>query len=61
MKKKVRYHCSQEFEVPFDFNLRDVTGQTLLYMACCVGNLKIVEVDNIYQLFGVRLGALTSP
>jgi len=34
----------KEYDVPFDFNLRDVTGQTLLYMACCVGNLKIVEV-----------------
>jgi len=37
--------ADKEFEVPFDFNLRDVTGQTLLYMACCVGNLKIVEVS----------------
>ncbi len=33
-----------EYEVPFDFNLRDVTGQTLLYMACCVANIKIIEV-----------------
>ena len=38
----------KEFEVPFDFNLRDVTGQTLLYMACCVGNLKIVEVSSSF-------------
>jgi ankyrin repeat protein len=32
-----------EYSVPFDINQRDVSGQTVLYLACCVGNLKIVE------------------
>lgn len=32
------------YEMAFDVNQRDVTGQTILYLATCVGNLKIVEM-----------------
>ena len=42
--RRVRDRSSQlEYSVPFDINQRDVSGQTVLYLACCVGNLKIVE------------------
>ena len=42
--RRVRDRNSQlEYSVPFDINQRDVSGQTVLYLACCVGNLKIVE------------------
>ena len=39
-----------EYELPFDVNLRDVNGQTVLYLACCVGNLKIVELLLKFQV-----------
>ena len=39
-----------EYEIPFDINLRDVNGQSILYLACCVGNLKIVEILLKYQV-----------
>lgn len=32
-----------QYRVPFNLNLRDVTGQTVLYLACCLNNFKIVE------------------
>ena len=42
--RRVRDRNSQlEYSVQFDINQRDVSGQTVLYLACCVGNLKIVE------------------
>ena len=33
-----------EYDFAFDINLCDVTGQTALYLACCVSNVKIVEL-----------------
>ena len=41
-----------EYEVAFDVNQCDVTGQTLLYLACCVSNAKIVDL-----LLGFKLKA----
>ncbi len=49
--KTVRDRKGQkEYDVPFDINLRDVNGQTPLYLACCVGNLKLVELLLKYQV-----------
>ncbi len=33
-----------QFDFAFDINLCDVTGQTALYLACCVSNVKIVDL-----------------
>lgn len=33
-----------EYEMPFDLNARDVTGQSVLYLACYVGNQKLVDL-----------------
>lgn len=40
----------REYQVAFDINSRDVNGQTVLYLACCVGNLKIVELLLKFQV-----------
>ena len=49
-----------EYEVPFDVNLRDVNGQTVLYLACCIGNLKIVELLLKYQVKAKKTVAKTA-
>lgn len=30
--------------MPFDINERDATGQTILYVACLLGNKKLLDV-----------------
>jgi len=32
-----------DYEMPFDVNVKDGTGQSALYLACVLGNLKMVE------------------
>ena len=51
---------SKEYDVPFDINLRDVNGQTVLYLACCVGNLKIVELLLKYQVKARKISGKTA-
>ena len=51
---------SKEYDVPFDINLRDVNGQTVLYLACCVGNLKIVELLLKYQVKARKVSGKTA-
>ena len=51
---------TMEYDVPFDINLRDVNGQTVLYLACCVGNLKIVEILLKYQVKARKITAKTA-
>jgi hypothetical protein len=29
-----------KYELPFDVNQRDLSGQSVLYLACCIGNLR---------------------
>jgi hypothetical protein len=29
-----------KYEMPFDVNQRDLSGQSILYLACCIGNLR---------------------
>ena len=43
-----------EFELAFDLNQRDAEGQTVLYLATCVGNLKIVELLLGFRVRGRR-------
>ena len=58
--RRVRDRNSQlEYSVPFDINLRDVSGQTVLYLACCVGNLKIVESLLNYKVSYIDLSIST--
>lgn len=33
-----------EYEMAFDINTKDVTGQSALYLACYVGNQKLVDL-----------------
>ncbi|KAJ1529280.1 hypothetical protein ONE63_006078 [Megalurothrips usitatus] len=33
-----------EYELPFDINLQDRTGQNVLYLACVLGNAKMVDM-----------------
>ena len=51
---------TKEYDVPFDINLRDVNGQTVLYLACCVGNLKIVEILLKYQVRARKISGKTA-
>jgi ankyrin repeat protein len=50
---------TKEYNVPFDINLRDVNGQTVLYLACCLGNLKIVELLLKYQVKARKIAPST--
>ena len=38
------------YEAPFNLNQADVTGQTLLYLACCVSSVKIVDLLMSYRV-----------
>lgn len=33
-----------KYELPFDINQRDLSGQSILYLACCIGNLRMVDL-----------------
>ena len=39
-----------EYEMPFDINKKDVTGQSALYLACYVGNQKLVDILIKYKV-----------
>ena len=51
---KVSISGKFEFELAFDLNQRDAEGQTVLYLATCVGNLKIVELLLGFRVKGRR-------
>ena len=36
--------------MPFDINKKDVTGQSALYLACYVGNQKLVDILIKYRV-----------
>ncbi|XP_050423466.1 leucine-rich repeat serine/threonine-protein kinase 1 [Adelges cooleyi] len=44
-----------EYDVPFDVNSKDVNGQTVLYLSCLLGNIKIVDVLLKYQVRAVKV------
>ena len=33
-----------KYNLPFDINQRDLSGQSILYLACCAGNLRMVDL-----------------
>ncbi|CAL4058692.1 unnamed protein product, partial [Meganyctiphanes norvegica] len=37
-------HVQYEYEMAFDINMKDVTGQSALYLTCYVGNQKLVDL-----------------
>ncbi|KAG1714290.1 Leucine-rich repeat serine/threonine-protein kinase 1 [Nymphon striatum] len=43
-----------QYSMPFDINLKDVTGQTVLYLACYLGNLKLAEMLLKYRIKAER-------
>ncbi|XP_046393381.1 leucine-rich repeat serine/threonine-protein kinase 1 [Ischnura elegans] len=44
-----------EYELPFDINHKDVTGQTVLYQACYLGNKKLVDLLLKYKVKAYRI------
>ena len=51
---RLQFSGKFEFELAFDLNQRDAEGQTVLYLATCVGNLKIVELLLGFRVKGRR-------
>ena len=47
-----------QYELPFDVNQRDLSGQSILYLACCIGNLRMVD---LLLEFRVRATSTTLP
>lgn len=43
-----------EYEMAFDINMKDVTGQSALYLACYVGNQKLVDLLLKHKVQGTR-------
>jgi hypothetical protein len=41
--------------MPFDINERDATGQNILYMACLVGNKKLLDVILKFKVKATRI------
>ena len=41
------------YNLPFDINQRDLSGQSLMYMACCIGNLRMVDLLIEYKVKAV--------
>ncbi|CAM1297638.1 Uncharacterised protein g1884 [Pycnogonum litorale] len=46
-----------QYSMPFDTNAKDVTGQTALYLACYLGNLKLVDVLLRFRVKADRINA----
>uniref|UniRef100_T1HIN4 non-specific serine/threonine protein kinase n=1 Tax=Rhodnius prolixus TaxID=13249 RepID=T1HIN4_RHOPR len=44
-----------EYELPFDVNYKDVTGQTPIYLACLLGNQKMVETMLRFKVKATRI------
>lgn len=44
-----------EYEMAFDINMKDVTGQSALYLACYVGNQKLVDLLLKHRVQGHRV------
>ncbi|XP_076065875.1 leucine-rich repeat serine/threonine-protein kinase 1-like isoform X3 [Oratosquilla oratoria] len=44
-----------EYDMAFDLNMRDVTGQSALYLACYVGNQKIVDLLLKYRVQATKV------
>uniref|UniRef100_A0A8D9F0T5 Leucine-rich repeat serine/threonine-protein kinase 1 n=2 Tax=Cacopsylla melanoneura TaxID=428564 RepID=A0A8D9F0T5_9HEMI len=43
-----------EYEFPFDLNFKDVSGQTVLYLACFLGHTKLVDLLLKFKLKATR-------
>jgi ankyrin repeat protein len=48
------------YDMPFDLNARDVTGQSVLYLACYVGNQKLVDCLLKFRVKSLRINVSTS-
>lgn len=52
---KYSSHGEWEYELPFDVNFKDVTSQTPIYIACLLGNHKMVEIMLRFKVKAVRV------
>lgn len=50
-----------EYAMPFDVNAKDVTGQSVLYIACYVGNHRMVELLLKFRVKAKRVSKASSP
>lgn len=41
--------------MPYDMNERDATGQNILYMACLLGNKKLLDVILKFRVRATRI------
>lgn len=48
--REYRTACGQRYRAPFDINELDVTGQSVLYVACLLGNARTVETILSYRV-----------
>lgn len=48
-----------EYDMAFDINMKDVTGQSALYLACYVGNQKLVDLLLKHRVQGHRVKVAT--
>ncbi|KRT85722.1 Ankyrin repeat-containing protein [Oryctes borbonicus] len=54
--KKFRDSSGQwEYYMPYDINERDATGQNILYMACLLGNKKLLDVILKFRVRATRI------
>lgn len=44
-----------EYFMPFDINERDATGQNILYVACLLGNKKLLDVILKFRVKATRI------
>ncbi|XP_049858112.1 leucine-rich repeat serine/threonine-protein kinase 1 isoform X1 [Schistocerca gregaria] len=57
--QKFRDHTGEwEYEMPFDINMRDVTGQNVLYVASLLGNYKMVDLLLKFRVKAYRVKSL---
>lgn len=49
-----------EYEMPFDINMQDRTGQNMLYLACVLGNAKLVDLLLKFRVTARRIKVRSS-
>jgi ankyrin repeat protein len=50
-----------EYEMPFDINMKDVSGQNALYIACQMGNQRLVDALLKHRVEVRKLGEPRKP
>jgi len=50
------YRDDLEYDMPFDINLKDVSGQNTLYITCQMGNQRLVDMLLKYRVESRKIG-----